>query len=172
MGFDPTGELVPVVFGVVFLVNLAWTGFEAYECYRWWQSPDRCLSGESVESCLYAGFGAAGLFGAGAAVLRYAPKVLSTVRWPKVKWPWGASAPKIFVRTTRTGEKAVRINRPDGSVLDISAKRVKEFALNSHPKAPPGSLRRIKFSNSQPGSKGYKRDPTPEELEILNEAIN
>jgi hypothetical protein len=71
------------------------------------------------------------------------------------------------VRTTRTGEKAVRITRADGSVVDISPQRVKEYVPNTHPNAPPGTLDRVRFPNAQPGSKGLKRDPTAEELEIL-----
>ncbi|CAK0773639.1 TcdB_toxin_midN domain-containing protein [Gammaproteobacteria bacterium] len=71
-------------------------------------------------------------------------------------------------RTTRSGENAVRITKPDGSVIDISPKRVKEYVPNTHLNAPPGTLDKVKFPNAQPGSKGYKRDPTPEELKILS----
>ena len=77
------------------------------------------------------------------------------------------SATQIVVRTTRSGEKAVRITRADGSVVDISPQRVKEYIPNIHPNAPPGTLQRVRFSNAQPGSKGLKRDPTPAELETL-----
>ncbi len=73
------------------------------------------------------------------------------------------------VRTTRTGEKAVRVTRADGSVVDISPQRVKEYVPNTHPNAPPGTLDRVRFPNAQPGSKGLKRDPTAEELEILRD---
>jgi hypothetical protein len=44
---------------------------------------------------------------------------------------------------------------------------VKEYVPNTHPNAPPGTLDRVRFPNAQPGSKGLKRDPTAEELEIL-----
>jgi RHS repeat-associated protein len=71
------------------------------------------------------------------------------------------------VRTSRSGEKAIRITRPDGSVIDISPQRVKEYVPNTHPNAPPGTLQRVQFPDAQPGSKGLKRDPTPEELELL-----
>jgi hypothetical protein len=71
------------------------------------------------------------------------------------------------VRTTRTGERAVRITRADGSVVDISPQRVKEYVPNTHPNAPPGTLDRVRFPDAQPGSKGLKRDPTADELEIL-----
>jgi len=77
------------------------------------------------------------------------------------------SAEQIAVRTTRSGDKAVRITRPDGSVIDIARKRVKEFVPNTHPKAPPGAKNRVKFDNPIPGSKGFKRLPTQKELDIL-----
>jgi hypothetical protein len=73
-------------------------------------------------------------------------------------------------RTNRAGEKAVRITRADGSVIDISPQRVKEFVPSTHPKAPPGTLAKIKFNNSGAGSKGYKRLPTAEELKLLDDA--
>jgi hypothetical protein len=53
-------------------------------------------------------------------------------------------------------------------VIDISPTRVKEFVPNTHPKAPPGTLDKVKFDNALPGSKGYKRPPTAEELRSLN----
>ncbi|MEZ4230130.1 MAG: Hint domain-containing protein [Polyangiaceae bacterium] len=67
-------------------------------------------------------------------------------------------------RITRQGETAVRQTFPDGSVKDISPRRVKEFVPNPHPKAPAGSLNKVKFPDAQPGTKGFKRDPTPAEL--------
>ena len=76
---------------------------------------------------------------------------------------------KLVVRTSRDGSKAVRVTRPDGSVIDISQRRVKEFIPANHPKAPPGTLDRVKFDNALPGSKGYKRKPTPEELNLLRD---
>jgi RHS repeat-associated protein len=72
-------------------------------------------------------------------------------------------------RTTRAGEKAVRITKPDGSVVDISRVRVKEFVPNTHPNASPGSLNGVKFDNALSGSKGLKRLPTTKELEFLRE---
>lgn len=53
-------------------------------------------------------------------------------------------------------------------MVDITQGRVKEFIPSTNPNAPPGTLQRVTFSNAQPGSKGFKRDPTPEELEFLN----
>ena len=72
-------------------------------------------------------------------------------------------------RTTRAGDKAVRITRPDGSVIDISPKRAKEYIPETHPNAPPGTLRKVRFPNALPGSKGFKRTPTPDELSILKD---
>lgn len=74
------------------------------------------------------------------------------------------------VRTTKAGEKAIRVTQEDGSVIDISPRRVKEFVPNTHPKAPKDALQKVKFDHSQPRSKGYKRDPTPEELKRLKDA--
>ena len=70
-------------------------------------------------------------------------------------------------RVTRSGEQAVRITRPDKSVIDIDPTRVKEFVPNTHPKAPPGALNKVKFDNALPGAKRFKRPPSPAELEIL-----
>lgn len=79
-------------------------------------------------------------------------------------------AGQAAVRMTRSGEQAVRITRPDGSVIDISPARVKEYVPSTHPNAPEGTLDRVKFPDALPGSKGYKRAPTPEEIEILRRA--
>jgi hypothetical protein len=73
----------------------------------------------------------------------------------------------VNVRRTRGGDTAVRIIKDDGSVIDISPHRVKEYVPNAHPKAPPGTLNRVKFENSIPGTKGFKRHPTQEELDYL-----
>jgi hypothetical protein len=67
-------------------------------------------------------------------------------------------------RTTRSGEPAATITYPDGSVKDVSRKRVKEYVPQTHPKAPPGSKQKVKFDNPLPGSKGYKREPTDEDI--------
>lgn len=86
---------------------------------------------------------------------------------PFAKVIGAAKSATQVVRTTRTGEKAVRVTRADGSVVDISPQRVKEYVPNTHPNAPLGTLDRVRFPDAQPGSKGLKRDPTAEELEIL-----
>jgi hypothetical protein len=80
-------------------------------------------------------------------------------------------AGRVVVRTTRTGSSGVRITRPNGSVIDITQDRVKEFVRNTHPNAPPGALQRVKFRNAQPGSKGFKRNPTSEDLKLLEASI-
>jgi len=77
----------------------------------------------------------------------------------------------VATRTTRSGGQGVSLTRADGSVIDITAKRVKEFVPNKHPNAPPGALQRVKFPNAQPGTKGLKRDPTPDELRLIEEAF-
>jgi hypothetical protein len=71
-------------------------------------------------------------------------------------------------RQTRSGGAGVRVTRADGSVVDITDSRVKEFVPNTHPNAPPGAMQRVDFPNPQPGTKGFKRNPTPEELDFLN----
>jgi RHS repeat-associated protein len=73
------------------------------------------------------------------------------------------------VRTTRSGETAMRTTNADGSVVDVSPTRVKEYVPNTHPNAPPGTLDKVKFEDALPGSKGYKRAPTNEELKKLEE---
>jgi hypothetical protein len=72
---------------------------------------------------------------------------------------------KVETRTTRAGEPAARVTYPDGSVKDVSPRRVKESVPETHANAPPGTLRKVEFENAQPGTKGLKRDPTPEDLE-------
>ena len=81
---------------------------------------------------------------------------------------FGKTIQKTITRMGKSG-KAVEIIFKDGSKIDINAARVKEWIPNTHPKAPPGTLQKIKFPNSLPGSKGYKRLPTQRELDILNE---
>ena len=73
----------------------------------------------------------------------------------------------VTTRTTRAGDKGARITRKDGSVIDITPTRVKEFTPNTNSQAPPGTLQRVKFPNALPGSKGFKRAPTVQELRLL-----
>jgi RHS repeat-associated protein len=104
-----------------------------------------------------------------AAVLAGAP-VEATVAAGGAAAKGAQVAETVAVRTTQAGDKAVRITRADGSVKDISPARVKEYVPNTHPKAPPGTLDKVKFENPLPGSKGFKREPTAEELKVLKEA--
>jgi len=80
---------------------------------------------------------------------------------------FGKTVEKATPRMGRDG-KAVEIIFKDGSKIDINKARVKKWIPNTHPKAPAGTLQKVKFNNSLPGSKGYKRLPTQQELNILN----
>ena len=71
-------------------------------------------------------------------------------------------------RLTRGGDNAVRITKPDGSWKDISPTRVEEAVPNLHPKAPPDAMQRLKYDNPLPGTKGSKRTPTQDELNLLD----
>ena len=73
----------------------------------------------------------------------------------------------VATRVTRKGELAVRITEPDGTILDISPSRVKGYKPVKDPRAPSGKFQRTKFDNAIPGSKGYKREPTQQELDFL-----
>nr|WP_256436133.1 SpvB/TcaC N-terminal domain-containing protein [Ensifer sp. ENS03] len=126
---------------------------------------------------------AAGLIGSTIVIGQNIPdwQIAPPLVQPKLReLPWGnlvyqekapESAPEIAPpgsvlkpRTTKKGEKAVEVIRPDGSVIDISPDRVKEYEYE--PRA--SKLRRPKtFEDAQPGSKGEKRDPTPAELDFL-----
>ena len=76
----------------------------------------------------------------------------------------------IAKTTTRIGRdgKAVEVIFEDGSKLDINATRVKEWVPKNHPNAPNGTLQKVKFEGALPGSKGYKRAPTVDEINFLN----
>jgi hypothetical protein len=78
-------------------------------------------------------------------------------------------AQQIFreTRGTRDDGRGTAVKYPDGSSKDITSGRVKESVPNRDPRAPPGTSNNVKFTDAQPGSKGLKRDPTPEELEML-----
>lgn len=73
----------------------------------------------------------------------------------------------VKTRVSKRGERGVQIINEDGSVIDITTGRVKMTVPETHPSAPSGTPRDIKFENAQKGTKGKKRDPTPEELEFL-----
>jgi hypothetical protein len=79
----------------------------------------------------------------------------------------------VTPRVTRGQEPGIHVTRPDGSVIDITPSRVKEFTPVTDPRAPAGLLNQVKFPSdvpTLPGSKGYKRYPTAEELKVLYEA--
>ncbi len=135
--------------------------------YNRWTNPNQLVD---------AGYGAPGLRSSDSLAFREfggfikAPNLSAAASkgvGSRVKPVVAKSTGDAVVRTTRAGDKAVRITKSDGSVIDISPKRVKEFVLNTHPKAPPGALTRVKFDNAIPGSKGFKRQPTQQELDIL-----
>ena len=56
--------------GVAFVSSAAFTGFAAYDCYEYLQSP--CLYPGGEQDCIQAGLGALGTFGSGAAFLERA----------------------------------------------------------------------------------------------------
>jgi hypothetical protein len=72
--------------------------------------------------------------------------------------------PREVHRITRGGHRGVNQVFPDGSVKDITPLRVKEYVPNQHPKAPSTAKQRVKFDDPLPGSKGFKRSPTSDEL--------
>ena len=88
----------------------------------------------------------------------------------KNKWVKGFDKnDKVVIRTTRHRDKAVRITKEDGSYIDISPRRVKEGTLKTHPEAPPGTIQKTKYDNALTGSKGNKRKPTQQELDLLED---
>jgi hypothetical protein len=76
----------------------------------------------------------------------------------------------VLSTTTRVGKNgnAVEVLFKNGGKMDINAARVKEWVPNLHPNAPAGTLNKVKFDNFLPGSKGFKRTPTPGEIDFLN----
>jgi hypothetical protein len=56
--------------------------------------------------------------------------------------------------------------------MDITSARVKEWVPNLNPKAPAGTLQKVKFDSFLPGSKGFKRTPTQAEIDFLNSHFN
>ncbi|WP_159466922.1 hypothetical protein [Dyadobacter sp. 3J3] len=76
---------------------------------------------------------------------------------------------EITQTVTRVGKNgnAAEILFKDGSKMVINAARVKEWIPNSHPNAPAGTLQKVKFEDFIPGSRGFKRAPTQDELDFL-----
>lgn len=83
---------------------------------------------------------------------------------------FGKEVAEVAPRIGRDGE-AVEVIFKDGSKIDINAARVKEWVPNTHPKAPAGTLQKVKFENSLPGSKGYKREATQAEINYLKNLL-
>jgi len=77
---------------------------------------------------------------------------------------------KTTVSKTKNGGPRIKQTRKDGSQSDITDERVKEYKPNNHPNAPKGTMQKVEFENPQPGSKGYKRDPSPKEKKLLDNA--
>ena len=82
--------------------------------------------------------------------------------------------PKVEVtetNTIRSGANAstqLKVTEANGNTKDITRNRVKAKTPNNHPSAPAGTMNRVKFDNSQPGTKGFKRDPTPSEIQMID----
>ena len=111
------------------------------------------------------------LFGAAAKVMS---NIFRLIRLSdKVSGPAPVQGPpEAIVRTSnRPGnQQSVELRYPDGRVKDINTGRVKEWVPNTHPQAPNGATNKVIFENALPGSKGAKRAPTAEELQILRNA--
>lgn len=77
---------------------------------------------------------------------------------------------EIADTSTRFGRdgKAVEIIFKDGSKMDITTQRVKEWIPNLNPNAPVGTLQKVRFEEHILGSKGFKRTPTQYEIDFLN----
>ena len=93
-------------------------------------------------------------------------KLSSVVVSRKPNRAFGKTVLRTATRIGRDG-KAVEIKFVDGTKMDITSVRVKQWVPNQHPSAPANSLQKVKFKKSLPGSKGYKRTPTRQELEYL-----
>jgi RHS repeat-associated protein len=70
----------------------------------------------------------------------------------------------------RAGKPRIKIKKPDGSVVDMTEDRIKKDVLE--PRNPNGGNRPHKWNNPQPGTKGKKRNPTPNEIKFINKYGN
>ncbi len=84
--------------------------------------------------------------------------------------PGGTSKVKTTFHKTKNGAPRIKQKFPDGRTTDITSKRVKEWVPQTHPNAPKGTMDKVVFKNAQPGTKGHKRNPTPAEQKMLDEA--
>lgn len=73
----------------------------------------------------------------------------------------------VAKRVGRDGN-AVEVKFNNGGKMDINQARVKEYVPNNHPKAPKGTLQKVRFNDALPHSAGLKRLPTQGELDFLN----
>ncbi|MCW5959719.1 MAG: hypothetical protein KIS76_06105 [Pyrinomonadaceae bacterium] len=116
-------------------------------------------SAGSTGTILGVGFAAGAIFGA---------SPMPSVVPQSIVRTGGSEIIKITTRTGRKGENAVEIIFSNGNKKDISPFRTKEWVPNNHPNAPSGTMQKVRFKDSIPGSKDYKRQPTAEEIEFLN----
>jgi hypothetical protein len=158
---DPTGQCpwcVAVVAGAIFGVA---TGYVLEEtigdgCYTW--------ADAGRDAAIGAAFGP---LGKAIGLADDAARAAAGVAASRAGAASGDKIIGIATRTTRDGERAVKVTRANGRVTDISPRRVKEEVRITHPKAPEGQNALVKWPNPIPGTKGKKRPPTPEELEFL-----
>jgi len=81
----------------------------------------------------------------------------------------------VRTRTTDAGEKAVEVKFEDGSKIDIDPTRVKAWEEKTIPYGPKAGQKiedKVKFDNAIPGTKGYKRLPTPQEESLLDKLFD
>ena len=83
-----------------------------------------------------------------------------------------AKAVSSVISKTKNGDQRITQTFSDGITLDITDKRVKGHTPNTRPSAPEGTMQKVEFENTQPDTKGYKRDSTPEEKQMLDDARN
>jgi RHS repeat-associated protein len=85
---------------------------------------------------------------------------------PGLRIFFGSNGTITAVRRTTQGDIAIRQIRADGTKIDISPTRVKEWVPKNNPNTPPGTMQRVEFGNARPGWR-FKRLPTAEEVELL-----
>jgi RHS repeat-associated protein len=73
---------------------------------------------------------------------------------------------KKTIGKTKEGDPRIKKEYPDGTKQDITDERVKEWKTKETPNGP--KPQKQKFDNAQPGSKGYKRNPTNSEQNELD----
>jgi RHS repeat-associated protein len=106
-----------------------------------------------------------------AATVILAPAILGRFAAAESRPIQGPPTATTRVSNRPGNQSSVELNYPDGRRVDINADRVKEWGTATDPRAPAGTMQKVPFENAQPGSKGFKRDPTPAELEILKNSL-